>query len=149
MKITVIAAGKIKTGPEADIVSEFTKRLPWQISFVEIEEKKPLPPAQKSESEGKKILAAIPEGAFAVALDKGGKTLSSEEFAKALEAWRGRGDIAFLIGGADGLSDKVLARADAAISFGPMTFPHLLARAMLLEQLYRAHAILSGHPYHK
>jgi 23S rRNA (pseudouridine1915-N3)-methyltransferase len=87
----------------------------------------------------------------AVALDGHGTALGSEGFAARLAAWRdgGAGDLAFLIGGADGLSEAVRKRAQMVLSLGPMTWPHFLARGMLLEQLYRAQQILAGHPYHR
>lgn len=150
MKITVIAVGKAGKGPEADLITEFLRRLPWQLSFIEVEEKRPLSKARKMESEGNKLLAAIPRESFVIALDKDGKTLSSEVLAKSIEQWRGRHQgLVFLIGGADGLAKPALQRADFKLSFGPMTWPHLLARTMLMEQLYRAYAIQKGHPYHK
>jgi len=101
--------------------------------------------------EGEKLLKAVPVGAFVIALDGAGKTLSSAAFAKRLGAWRDGGvkDIAFLIGGANGLDGAVTGAADLVLSLGAMTWPHLLARAMLVEQIYRAQCILSGHPYHR
>jgi 23S rRNA (pseudouridine1915-N3)-methyltransferase len=94
---------------------------------------------------------AIPQDAVAVALDEGGKLMTSPEFAHCLARWRdsGRGDVAFVIGGADGLAPDLRDRADLLLSFGRMVWPHLLARVMLAEQLYRAAAILAGRPYHR
>ena len=150
MKITVIAVGKARKGPETGLIAEYSKRLPWQLSFIEVEEKRPLSKTEKMASEGNKLLAAMPKGNFAIAMDRGGKTLSSEEFAKSIEKWsENHQGVTFLIGGADGLSQAVLSQADFKLSFGPMTWPHLLARTMLVEQLYRAYAIRKGHPYHK
>ncbi|MCH8172340.1 MAG: 23S rRNA (pseudouridine(1915)-N(3))-methyltransferase RlmH [Proteobacteria bacterium] len=151
MKITIIAVGKSKGSPAEAIGAEYIKRLPWSVEVIEVEEKRPLKPLEKMKSEGKKILLAIPKGAYPVALDKSGKTWSSREFSKTLEKWfnAGGSHIVFLIGGPDGLSEAVLEKAPAKLSFGPMTWPHQLARVMLLEQLYRAFAIAEGHPYHK
>lgn len=151
MKISVIAVGKAKGGPETALVSEYQKRLPWKLEIIEIEEKKPLPPPERVESEGEKLLQNVPKGAFVVALDKGGTAFSSTRFSQKLDKWfsAGGSHIAFIIGGAGGLSPKVLETAGAQLSLGPMTWPHLLARVMLLEQLYRAWAIHHGHPYHK
>ncbi|MCH8082267.1 MAG: 23S rRNA (pseudouridine(1915)-N(3))-methyltransferase RlmH [Proteobacteria bacterium] len=151
MKITIIAVGKSKASPAEAIGAEYIKRLPWSVEVIEVEEKRPLKPLEKMKSEGKKILLAIPKGAYPVALDKSGKTWSSREFSKTLEKWfnAGGSHIVFLIGGPDGLSEAVLEKAPAKLSFGPMTWPHQLARVMLLEQLYRAFAIAEGHPYHK
>ena len=97
------------------------------------------------------LLSALPKNATVVALDERGKTLSSIQLAHALAAWRddGTADIAFVIGGADGLDARVTQRADLVLSLGPMTWPHLMVRAMLAEQLYRAQQILAGHPYHR
>ena len=96
------------------------------------------------------MLAAVPAGALMVALDERGEAWSSTELARRLAAWRDTGaTIAFAIGGADGLGPAVIGRADAVLSLGAMTWPHFLARGMLLEQLYRAQQILAGHPYHR
>jgi 23S rRNA (pseudouridine1915-N3)-methyltransferase len=97
------------------------------------------------------ILAAVPAGARLVALDERGVRWGSREFADRLAAWRdgGAAGLAFAIGGAEGLGNAVVERADAVLSLGAMTWPHLLARGMLLEQLYRAQQILAGHPYHR
>ena len=94
---------------------------------------------------------AIPRGAVVVALDERGGLLTSPEFSRHLGEWRdaGRGDVAFVIGGADGLAPDLRARADVTLSFGKMVWPHMLARVMLIEQLYRAAAILAGSPYHR
>lgn len=107
-------------------------------------------PAEMRRREGAALLAALPERAFAVALDLGGEAPDSEGFARMVERWRGLGRrIALLVGGAEGLDPAVLARADARLSLGPMTWPHLLVRALLAEQWFRAQAIASGHPYHR
>lgn len=151
MKITIIAVGQIRGGPLAEQMAEYQKRLPWSVDIIEVEEKRPLPPNEKMKSEGEKIIAAIPKGAFVVAMDKAGQSFSSPELSLKLEKWfsAGGAHIAFLIGGADGLSEAALGTANTKLSFGPMTWPHQLARVMLLEQLYRAWAIAKGHPYHK
>ena len=97
------------------------------------------------------LLAAVPQGARLVALDERGKNLDSPAFAALMGRWQddGLGDLAFAIGGPDGLSPAVLERADLTLSLGPMTWPHLLVRVLLVEQLYRAQSILDGHPYHR
>ena len=102
-------------------------------------------------AEGALLERAIPSGALMVAMDERGQTLSSPEFASALAKWRdgGRQDLAFVIGGADGIDPALRAKADAAISFGAMVWPHMLVRVMLAEQLYRAATILGGGPYHR
>ncbi len=115
----------------------------------EVEDKRG--PTGRVAREADLLLSALPKGATVVALDERGKALSSVELAHRLARWRdeGAGDIAFAIGGADGLDDAVRARADLVLSLGAMTWPHLMVRAMLAEQLYRAQQILAGHPYHR
>jgi 23S rRNA (pseudouridine1915-N3)-methyltransferase len=120
-------------------------------TIVDLEEKRRLPPAELKAREGELILAASPTGARLVALDQGGREWTSRDLAEQLRKWRDSGiaDLAFAIGGAEGLGPAVTGRADAVLSLGAMTWPHLLARCMLLEQLYRAQQILAGHPYHR
>lgn len=152
MKLHVLAVGRQKGGPEAALVSDYLARCgaagralglgPFQL--VELEDK-------KRRGESLLLRQAAPDGAFTVALDERGQTLSSRAFANLIAAKRdeGRRDMAFLIGGADGHDDALRAGADRLLSFGPMVWPHILARAMLAEQLYRAVSILSGAPYHR
>jgi 23S rRNA (pseudouridine1915-N3)-methyltransferase len=120
-------------------------------AIIEVEEKRRLPPAELKAREAELILAALPRGARLVALDERGTAWSSTGLACRLRDWRDAGDgaVAFAIGGADGLGSAVIERADAVLSLGKMTWPHLLVRGMLLEQLYRAQQILAGHPYHR
>ena len=120
-------------------------------AIVEVDERRSLPPVQLKAREGELILGALPAGAPFVALDERGVQWSSRALAKRIATWRDRGspELAFAIGGADGLHSMVLDRADVTLSFGSMTWPHLLVRGMLLEQLYRAQQILAGHPYHR
>ena len=155
MRIAVIAVGKWKSGPERDLFEEYAGRLGWPVTLKEVEEHRKVPAAQLMAREGELLLAALPKaasGLFVVALDPRGKALSSEELAHHFRQWRdkrGVKELAFLIGGADGLSGAVRERANFILSFGAMTWPHLLVRALLAEQLYRAQAILTGHPYHR
>jgi 23S rRNA (pseudouridine1915-N3)-methyltransferase len=120
-------------------------------AIVELEEKRKLPPVQLKAREAELILGALPAGVLLVALDERGQAWSSRDLAERLTAWRDRGTaaLAFAIGGADGLDRAVIERADAVASLGAMTWPHLLVRSLLLEQLYRAQQILAGHPYHR
>ncbi len=106
-------------------------------------------PAEIKRREAESILGALPTNAFAVALDLGATAPSSETLAKQLESWLASGRLVFIIGGAEGLAADVTARADHILSLGPLTWPHMLVRVMLAEQLYRAQSILSGHPYHR
>ena len=120
-------------------------------AIVEVEERRPLPPEQLKLREGELILGALPASVPFVALDERGTQWSSRALAKRIAAWRnqGRSELAFAIGGADGLHRAVLDRADVILALSSMTWPHLLVRGMLLEQLYRAQQILAGHPYHR
>ena len=107
-------------------------------------------PAEIRRREAESLLSAVSVDAFAVALDLGGPAPSSEGLSALLEGWLGLGrPLAFLIGGAEGLAAPVLSRADHLLSLGPLTWPHMLVRVMLVEQLYRARAIAAGHPYHR
>lgn len=120
-------------------------------AIVEVDERRSLPPVQLKGREGELILGALPAGVPFLALDERGVQWSSRALAERIAIWRDRGspEIAFAIGGADGLHSMVLDRADVTLSLGSMTWPHLLVRGMLLEQLYRAQQILTGHPYHR
>jgi len=145
----LIAVGKLRSGPEAELFDRYNARLRPKIVVTEITEA-PGAPAEAKRREGSAILAALPPAAFAVALDLGGTAPDSEELAKLLERWLGSSrEVCFLIGGAEGLDSAVIARADAVFSLGKLTWPHMLVRVLLAEQLFRASAILSGHPYHR
>ncbi len=151
MKLTVAAIGRAGRGPERDLYEHYASRIRWPLTLREREEKKKLPAAQLMEREGELLLAAIPDKAVIVALDRRGKVLDSEAFARRMGHWRDESvaEVAFLIGGADGHTETLLTRADLVLSFGAMTWPHQLARAMLAEQIYRAQQLLAGHPYHR
>jgi 23S rRNA (pseudouridine1915-N3)-methyltransferase len=154
MRINIIAVGKWKASPERDLFDEYVRRLSWPVILKQVEEHRKVPPAQLMAREGELLLCALPKassGLTVVALDQRGKSLSSEELANQIRQWseRGTDDLTFLIGGAEGLSAAVKRRTSFVLSLGAMTWPHLLVRAMLAEQLYRAQSILSGHPYHR
>lgn len=152
MEVHIIAVGKMpKKSPEAELFGQYTGRVPWKTNVTEIEAKKAHTDAERCAEENQKIRAAIPEGAFTLALDSRGKALSSEQLAAQLGQARDTGfrTIAFLMGGADGLDADTLNRANLKLSLGPMIWPHMLARVMLSEQLFRAHAIQTRHPYHR
>jgi len=145
----VIAVGRLKSGPEAALCDGYARRLRPPPAVTEIPDGKGAP-AEIRRREGAAILAALPANAHLVALDLGGEAVASERLAELTERWEGLGrPLAFALGGAEGLDPAVLARADFRLSLGPMTWPHALARAMLLEQLYRAQCIRAGHPYHR
>lgn len=154
MRITIAAVGKWRTGPERALFEEYRKRLKWPLALKEVEERRPLPPSQLKARESELLQAALPKktgGILLVALDERGKALSSEALAKQISAWqqRGTGDLAFVIGGAGGLDEGLKKDAGMLLSLGAMTWPHMLVRVMLVEQLYRAQQILAGHPYHR
>src|SRR6185437_715906 len=151
MRLHIVAVGKLKAGPHAALARHYAERLAWPLAVREVEEKRPLPAAELKEREAALLLAAAPAGAVLVALDERGRSLTSAAFAQKLAQWRdsGASDLAFLIGGADGLAEAVRQKARLVLSLGAMTWPHLLVRGMLLEQLYRAQQILAGHPYHR
>lgn len=151
MRVTIFAVGRLKAGPIRDLFRQFEARISVPVTVREVEEKANLPPPQLREREGERLLSALPPGVKTVVLDERGKTLSSVEFADVLADWRdgGERDVAFIIGGADGLSAAARQRADLLLSLGPMTWPHQLVRVLLLEQLFRVQAIWSGHPYHR
>ncbi|SIO50541.1 23S rRNA (pseudouridine1915-N3)-methyltransferase [Rhodovulum sp. ES.010] len=155
MRVHVCAVGRLRAGPERDLVSDYAARFDrtgrglglGPLAFAEVEDRKGGGPS----AEARLLDRAIPDGAALCALDERGRTLSSPDFAALLARWRdtGRPAAAFLIGGADGLDPDLAARADTRLSLGPMVWPHMLARVMLAEQLYRAASILAGAPYHR
>ena len=155
MRLHLCAVGRLRAGPERDLVDDYLQRLdrsgrPLGLGPVtehEVEDKK----GGGMAAEAALLTRVIPEGAALCVLDERGKTLSSPEFAQALAQWRdsGRQDAAFVIGGADGVDPSLRAKADLTISLGRMVWPHMLVRVMLAEQLYRAASILAGAPYHR
>jgi len=151
MRTHIIAVGRMKAGPERTLFDHYAARLSPAPQMKEVEEKRSMPSDKRKAREADLLLGAVPDGAVIVAMDERGKTLSSVTFAKKLGTWRddGRRDVAFLIGGADGLDKTVRQKADLTLCLGEMTWPHMLVRGLLAEQIYRAHAILSGHPYHR
>ena len=151
MRLWLAAVGKIRPGPLHDLYGEYAKRIVPPIHLKEVEVRQRLPDAVLAAREGELLLEAVPPTATIVVLDERGTELPSANFAAKFAAWRDGGvsDLAFLIGGASGHGDAVRARAGYLLSLGRMTWPHMLARVMLAEQLYRAQQILSGHPYHR
>jgi 23S rRNA (pseudouridine1915-N3)-methyltransferase len=151
MSVTIVAAGRMKAGPLLTLCDEYRRRLPFSVDIREVEERRPVSGGERKAREGTLLLGALPDNALLVALDERGKAYDSAGFARQFAAWRegSGGNLAFVIGGADGLTEAVLEKAAGRLALGSMTWPHLLVRAMLLEQLYRAHTILTGHPYHR
>ncbi len=138
MLLHIVARGRIGRGPEAELVERYLKRIAWPTRVTEL-----------PESGGK--LPPPPDGGVTIVLDEKGEQLGSMALANRLERWRdgGRREARFLIGGADGFDDATRAGAELLLAFGKSTWPHLLARAMLAEQLFRATSILANHPYHR
>jgi 23S rRNA (pseudouridine1915-N3)-methyltransferase len=155
MRVQICAVGRLRQGPERDLYDDYLTR------FDRTGRALALGPAQMIEVEDKKgggmaaeaalLRRAVPDGALICSLDERGKIMSSPQFADMLGGWRdqGRQDVAFVIGGADGIDPALRVDADASLSFGAMVWPHMLVRVMLAEQLYRAASILSGGPYHR
>ena len=150
MRRTVIAVGRCRDAPLVALWRDYAGRCKPPLGLVEVEDKRGDTPDRKTR-EAQLLLEKVPHGARLVALDARGKVLDSVDFAKTLTAWRDQGvpEVAFLIGGADGLDAKIPAQASLVLSLGAMTWPHMLVRAMLAEQLFRAESIASGHPYHR
>jgi 23S rRNA (pseudouridine1915-N3)-methyltransferase len=150
MRLAIIAVGRQRAGPLKELERHYAERITFPLVIREVEEKRKLSPVEMKAREAELLLDAAPKNAVLVALDGRGTPLSSADFAKRLDAWRqSAADLAFVIGGAEGLHESVLKKAQFRLSLGAMTWPHLLARGMLLEQIYRAQQILAGHPYHR
>jgi 23S rRNA (pseudouridine1915-N3)-methyltransferase len=145
----VIAIGRSRDGPETEMFARYSARTRPALALTELADGKGAPTEIKRR-EGEALLNALPAQAFTIALDLGGEMLDSAAFAERLERWLGLSrPICFLIGGAEGLDRPVLTRADFTLSLGRLTWPHLLVRAMLAEQIYRGRSIAAGHPYHR
>ena len=155
MKVHICAVGRLRAGPEKDLINDYLTRFDrtgralglGPARVVEVEDKK----GGGMAAEAALLERALPAGALICALDERGKVETSPEFANRLGGWRdmGRSDVAFVIGGADGIAPDLRARVDHKLSFGKMVWPHMLVRVMLSEQLYRAASILAGGPYHR
>ncbi|MDH3242967.1 MAG: 23S rRNA (pseudouridine(1915)-N(3))-methyltransferase RlmH [Alphaproteobacteria bacterium] len=151
MRITLAAVGRAKAGPAHELYEFYAGRLAWPLTLKEVEERRALPPKALKAREAELLLAALPRGARLVALDETGRNLTSSQFAGLIGRWRDEGvqDVAIAVGGAEGLAETVREQADLVLALGAMTWPHLLVRGMIAEQLYRAQTILAGHPYHR
>ena len=145
MRATIIAIGKCKkNSPEAMIIAEYIKRSNWELIIKEKDN-------STQDEEAKFLQQSVPHGAKVIVLDERGENLKSVELARKIENWllSGTSEICFLIGGADGHVQSTRDKADLILSFGKLTLPHMLMRAVLSEQIYRIQTILSGHPYHR
>jgi len=158
MRFLIVAVGHRQPAWVSGAVGEYVKRMPRE-ARVDLIEIRPEPRSDSGsenavakllEREAVRIAAAVPRGAAIVALDESGEALTTRGFAARMEQWLSGGrDVAFLIGSADGLDTTLKARAERTLSLSPLTLPHGLARVVLAEQIYRAHSLLSGHPYHR
>ncbi|MDU8929564.1 23S rRNA (pseudouridine(1915)-N(3))-methyltransferase RlmH [Alisedimentitalea sp. MJ-SS2] len=155
MRVTICAVGRLRTGPEKALIDDYQTRFDRSgrglglgpLTLTEVDDRK----GGGMAGEAALLERALPKNARIVALDERGKLMTSPDFAAKLADFRddGTSDLAFLIGGADGIDPSLRARADLSLSFGKMVWPHMLARVMLTEQLYRAASILAGSPYHR
>jgi 23S rRNA (pseudouridine1915-N3)-methyltransferase len=155
MRLYLVAVGTRLPAWQQEGFAEYTRRLPRECALELVE----IPAARRSksshtrravETEGERMLSALPRDTHVVALDQDGRSHSTEELARLLSRWlEGGRDVALLVGGADGLAPDCLARAEARWSLSPLTLPHGLVRVLVAEQLYRAWSILQGHPYHR
>ncbi|HEV3373541.1 MAG TPA: 23S rRNA (pseudouridine(1915)-N(3))-methyltransferase RlmH [Xanthobacteraceae bacterium] len=159
MRILIAAVGRLKQGPERELAERYRKRAAdfgrkvglQTFDIVEIRESRADNVERRMVEESIAVANVVPERAVTVILDERGSTMNSAAFAGRLQDWRTaeRPALVFIIGGADGLASSLRDKADLALAFGPLTWPHQLVRIMLLEQLYRAVTILGGHPYHR
>lgn len=155
MKVKIIAVGRLRKGPELDLIQDYVTRFNragrahslGPIEVIEVEDKK----GGGKTGEAALLRRALPNGAHIIALDERGTVMTSPEFSKTIAGVRdaGASDLAFVIGGADGIDPAFLSETNSALSFGKMVWPHMLVRVMLAEQLYRAASILGGSPYHR
>ena len=155
MRVTLCVVGRLRAGPERDLIDDYLTRFDrtgralglGPIDVREVDDRK----GGGMAAEAVLLERALPAGAAVIALDERGKVRSSPEFAADVARWRddGRSDLAFVIGGADGIDPALRAKCDGSLSFGKMVWPHMLVRVMLAEQLYRAASILAGAPYHR
>ncbi|MEC7208624.1 MAG: 23S rRNA (pseudouridine(1915)-N(3))-methyltransferase RlmH [Pseudomonadota bacterium] len=154
MKLTILAVGKARKSPEATLWEDWLKRCPFPATLKEYDPRLPAGPA-RTEEESRRLLSFFEQAQGSskrlIGLDPNGTTISSEEFSQLIGDWRADGvaHCFFAVGGADGHHQDLLNACDKLISFGRMTWPHMLCRAMLAEQLYRAEMILARHPYHR
>ena len=144
MKFHILAIGQLKQGPEKDLLEQYSKRITWSLAIKELNPRKPSDTSSL-------ILENIPDSSAVIALDERGKNLNSLEFSGLIQNYLDSGvkNLSFLIGGADGFEEAVRSKADHLISFGRLTWPHMVVRALLVEQLYRSQQIINRHPYHR
>ena len=159
MRVVVAAVGRLKAGPDRELAERYRDRVTKAgralgvrgLEIIEVRESRAREAERRLTEEAIALASVVPDGAITILLDSRGENFSSDSFAGRLRGWRdgGRETVCFIIGGADGLGAALRERADLILAFGSATWPHQLARIMLMEQIYRALTILSGHPYHR
>jgi 23S rRNA (pseudouridine1915-N3)-methyltransferase len=151
VRVVILAVGRNRDAAIDGLVESYRQRCPALAPVIEVESRKHAEDPSRRDDEARLLLSRVPPGATVVALDEHGRQFTSVAFAARIGSWRDGGvrDLALLIGGADGHGAAVLAHADLKLALGSMTWPHMLVRVMLAEQVYRATAILAGHPYHR
>jgi 23S rRNA (pseudouridine1915-N3)-methyltransferase len=159
MRLLVAAIGRLKRGPESELADRFRERAEktgravaiGPVDIVEVAESRAREPSRRTIEESIALTQLIPEGAAVVLLDRSGQNLTTEGLTAALQSWRdgGKSSLVFIIGGPDGIAPALREKANLVLAFGAVTWPHQLVRVMLLEQIYRGIAVLSGHPYHR
>ena len=154
MRILLLAVGKSKPGPARALFDDYAQRLHPPVELIEVEEKRKLGAGELKRREAELLRTALARRSskpVVVALDEHGQAMGTADFAARLSRWRGSGvsELAFLIGGADGLDQELMRSCDLRLALGPMTWPHMLVRALISEQIYRAQQIAAGHPYHR
>lgn len=151
MHISIVAVGRARQGPERTLFEHYVKRIRMPLNLREVPESRGISPVEIRKKTTSSNTRVIPVDSRVVALDERGRNLTSTQFAEHLRQWRDDGiaELIFIIGGADGLDAGLRDSADLIMSFGRVTWPHLLTRALLAEQLYRTQQILDGHPYHR
>ena len=151
MHITIAAVGRMSSEPEKLLWEKYFCRIKWPLTLREVEEKKPLKKQQLLQREYELLAKVVPHRALLVALDKSGSPSSSTDFAQLFQDWstNNQREVTFVLGGTNGLANSLLTQANLKLSMGNQTWPHMLARCMLIEQIYRAQCILTNHPYHR
>jgi 23S rRNA (pseudouridine1915-N3)-methyltransferase len=146
MHITIVAVGKLKPSPLFSLIQDYLTQLHWKVLIKELDSKEEHRPTF-----AEKFISLIPKSSMIIALDEKGLSLSSLEFSQSIEKWQTQGEshLCFLIGAANGLPALAKQKAQCTLSFGRATWPHMMVRLLLAEQLYRAQQILTGHPYHR
>jgi|TARA_B110000444_G_scaffold20184_1_gene16818 23S rRNA (pseudouridine1915-N3)-methyltransferase len=151
MNFNIVAVGRMKSGPLSNIWDEYQKRLRWRVNIKEVVEKKDLKKNEMKKREAKLLEANLSQGFPTIAMDQNGEIFTSEKFSSCINNFQNNGhnQLNILIGGSDGLDKTILENCQLRIAMGLMTWPHMLARVMLIEQIYRSQCILDNHPYHK